>query len=139
MRNPSKALEKYSALPWPCAWVSSAGPSASDSMASAISAPARLTKDSSASDSSPTEPVSHQAAPLSRMVESAAAIERYAQRFSEVDSMFWLYDDVNSDSEAYCPIFHMPSVFMGLCDWCGWENKTMRKFFRKLLPHHETV
>ena len=47
-------------------------------MASAIIAPARLTKDSSASESKPTEPVSHQAQPLSRMVARAAAMESQA-------------------------------------------------------------
>ena len=78
MRKPSNALEKYSALPCPCAWLSSAGMAASDSMASAIIAPARLTKDSSASESRPTEPVSHQAQPLSRMVARAAAMESQA-------------------------------------------------------------
>jgi len=78
IRKPSKALEKYSALPWPWAWFSSAGVAASDSMASAISAPARLTNDSSASDSRPTEPVSHQATPLRTMVASAVAIDSQA-------------------------------------------------------------
>ena len=47
-------------------------------MASAIIAPARLTTDSSASESSPTEPVSHQAKDLSTMVASAAAIDSQA-------------------------------------------------------------
>jgi hypothetical protein len=47
-------------------------------MASAIKAPARLTKDSRASDSSPTDPVTHQAAPLSRMVARAAAMDSQA-------------------------------------------------------------
>ena len=44
-------------------------------MASANMAPARLTKDSSASDSRPTEPVSHQASVLSTMVSSATTID----------------------------------------------------------------
>src|SRR5512143_1290127 len=52
-------------------------------MASAISAPARLTNDSSASESRPTEPVSHQATPLSPMVAKAAAMESQAKRCSE--------------------------------------------------------
>ncbi len=46
---------------------------------SANDAPARLTKDSSASDSSPTEPVIHHAKALKAMVEMAAAIDSHAK------------------------------------------------------------
>jgi len=46
-----------------------------------------LTKDSRASESRPTEPVNHQAHPLSRMVAMAAAIESHAKRFSDVWDM----------------------------------------------------
>ena len=51
---------------------------ASESMANAMTAPARLTPDSRASDSSPTDPVSHQATAFSTMVASAAAIDSHA-------------------------------------------------------------
>lgn len=47
-------------------------------MASANTAPARLTNDSSASDSSPTEPVRCQASVLSTMVTSATATEPHS-------------------------------------------------------------
>ena len=47
-------------------------------MARAISAPARFTNDSMASDRRPTEPVSFHAMPFSRMVEIAAAIDSQA-------------------------------------------------------------
>ena len=75
---PSTPLEKYSALEWPNACESSAGRAATASIASAMSAPARFTNDSSASDSRPTEPVSAYAAPFRPMVASAAAIESQA-------------------------------------------------------------
>ena len=60
--GPRSALEKYSALVWPNGWSSSAGRAAIVTIASANSAEARLTNDSIASDSRPTEPVIHQAA-----------------------------------------------------------------------------
>jgi len=47
-------------------------------MASAIRAPARLTRDSSASESRPTEPVIHQATVFRMMVVSAATIDNQA-------------------------------------------------------------
>src|ERR1700710_1440113 len=50
------------------------------SMARAIRAPARLTPDSRASESRPTEPVNRKAVALSPMVASAAAIESQAKR-----------------------------------------------------------
>ena len=54
---PSTPLEKYSALLWPYAWSSSAGRDATVSMLSAITAPTRLTMDSTASERRPTDPV----------------------------------------------------------------------------------
>ncbi len=52
-------------------------------MASVTTAAARFTNDSSASDRSPTEPVSHHAAPLSAIVATAARIDSQAKRTSE--------------------------------------------------------
>jgi hypothetical protein len=52
-------------------------------MANAISAPARLMKDSIASESRPTEPVSRYATALSAIVRIAAAIESHAKRVSD--------------------------------------------------------
>jgi hypothetical protein len=46
-------------------------------MASANSAPARLTSDSSASDSRLTEPLTHQAPVFSAMVASATATDSF--------------------------------------------------------------
>ena len=77
---PSTPLEKYSALPCPKAWSSSAGRAAIVNIANAISAPTRLTRDSSASESRPTEPVSKYAVAFSAMVRMAAAIESQAKR-----------------------------------------------------------
>jgi hypothetical protein len=73
--TPSKPLEKYSALWWPKGWSSSGGRAAIVTIASANIAPARLTTDSIASDSNPTDPVNHQAPVFSAMVASATAIE----------------------------------------------------------------
>ncbi len=56
-------------------------------MASAITAPARLTTDSSASESRPTEPVNRQAKAFNRMVASAAAIDSQAQRARDAADM----------------------------------------------------
>src|SRR5258708_13979952 len=56
-------------------------------MESASSAAARLTTDSRASDSSPTEPVSHQANALRVIVANAAAIESRAYRASWIGSI----------------------------------------------------
>ena len=58
--------------------LSSAGSAASVSIHSAIKAPARLTKDSMASESSPTEPVICHATTLSVMVATAAAMDSQA-------------------------------------------------------------
>jgi hypothetical protein len=49
----------------------------------AIDAPPRLTSDSSASDSRPTEPVTYQARLFSAIVASAAAIDSQAKRVSD--------------------------------------------------------
>ncbi|SFD81546.1 hypothetical protein SAMN04489710_106264 [Paracidovorax konjaci] len=74
-RMPSKPDEKYSALWWPNGWPPSAGRCATVTIISAKTAPARFTNDSSASDSSPTEPVRYQADPLRKMVTTATATE----------------------------------------------------------------
>src|SRR5690606_29503492 len=83
--RPSKPLAKYSALPWPNGWPASAGVWAMVTIASANSAAARLTSDSIASDSSPTESVSHQASVFSAMVASAAATD--SRREAVTDSV----------------------------------------------------
>ena len=76
IRPPSIALEKYSALSCPKACSSSAGFSAMVIITRATTAAARFTPDSSASESSPTEPVRAHAADFRPMVASAAAIDR---------------------------------------------------------------
>ena len=63
-------------------------------MASAISAPARLTKDSSASESRPTEPVSQYAMAFSAMVRIAAAIESQAKRVRDERFVIFVVLDV---------------------------------------------
>ena len=83
MSVPSIPLEKYSALLCPYTWSSSAGRAATVNMANAISAPARLTKDSSASESRPTEPVSRYAIAFRPIVKIAAAMESQAKRVRE--------------------------------------------------------
>jgi hypothetical protein len=55
--NPSAKAEKYSTLPWPKLWLASAGLAATRRDTSAMIAATRLTTDSSASESRPTEPV----------------------------------------------------------------------------------
>ena len=75
---PSMPAEKYSALEKPYGCSSSGGDAARRSIDSASSAAARLTRDSSASDSRPTEPVSHQASVLSPIVAIAAATDSQA-------------------------------------------------------------
>ncbi len=78
MSVPSMPLEKYSALLWPNAWSLSAGLEATSSMARAMIPPARLTRDSRASESRPTEPVKSHAASFSPMVATAAAMDSQA-------------------------------------------------------------
>jgi hypothetical protein len=53
-------------------------------MARTITAPIKLTKESIASESNPTEPVRKYAPDLSAMVATAAAIESQAKLVSEV-------------------------------------------------------
>ena len=48
-----------------------------------VTAATRLTNDSAASDSRPTDPVRSQAAVLSPMVATAAAMESHAKRASD--------------------------------------------------------
>ena len=73
--RPSKPLEKYSAFEWPKGCSSSGGASATVTIANAKMAEARFTKDSMASESRPTESVTHQAAVLSAIVTTAVAME----------------------------------------------------------------
>ena len=86
IKMPSKPDEKYSALLWPKGWSSSAGRAATVTIHSPNTAAARLTKDSSASDSKPTEPVTHQAQVLSAMVSSATAIDTPISRLGVIHS-----------------------------------------------------
>ena len=76
--TPSMIAEKYSALEWPNWWSSSAGLIEIFRTMSATTAATRLTTDSAASESSPTEPVSQAAAPLSAIVPRAAPMESHA-------------------------------------------------------------
>ena len=78
---PSTPAEKYSALECPYWWSSSAGRSDTLIAPSAITAATRLTTDSAASDSRPTEPVTHHAPTLSAMVTIAVATESQANFF----------------------------------------------------------
>ena len=78
--SPSTAAEKYSALLCPNWWSSSAGCAATRSATSATKAATRLTTDSAASESRPTEPVMRYAANLSVMVATAAATDSQAYR-----------------------------------------------------------
>ena len=80
--EPSTPAEKYSALAWPYAWSSSAGLTAQRSAAIATTTATRLTTDSAASESRPTDPVSAQAPSLSVIVATAAASESHSRRKS---------------------------------------------------------
>nr|WP_199728422.1 MULTISPECIES: hypothetical protein [unclassified Pseudoxanthomonas] len=75
---PSSAAEKYSTLLWPKWWSSSAGRAAMVSETRATMAATRLTIDSAASDSRPTEPVIAQALPLSSTVSTAVTMASQA-------------------------------------------------------------
>ena len=75
MRKPSAPLAKYSALEYPKSCVGSGGFVATVRAQRAISAATRLTTDSAASERSPTDPVSLQAAAFRAIVTTAAAIE----------------------------------------------------------------
>src|SRR3990167_3214647 len=79
IRPPSKPPAKYSALPWPNGWSSSAGTRVIRIIHKANDAPARLTRDSSASESRLTEPVIHHASVFSAMVAIAATIDNQAK------------------------------------------------------------
>src|SRR3954466_767215 len=85
MSAPSTPAEMYSALAMPEGKAWSGGEAARRSIESMRSAAARLTSDSRASESSPTDPVSHHAYALSAMVASAAAMESQAKRSRLVD------------------------------------------------------
>ena len=70
-------------------------------IARAISAPTRLTTDSSASESRLTEPVSKYAMPLSAIVKMAAEIESQAKRVSDgrmIGDDFMGYFDIVSEA-----------------------------------------
>ena len=70
---PSTAADRYSALPWPNWWVRSGGRPARRNAHSATRAATRLTPDSIASDSRPTDPVTAAAMDLRAIVATAAA------------------------------------------------------------------
>ena len=76
--TPSTTAEKYSALECPNWWSASAGLAAIFSTMRATTAAMRLTTDSAASESRPTEPVSQAEAPLSAIVASAAPMDSHA-------------------------------------------------------------
>ena len=75
IKMPSKPDEKYSALWWPNGWSSSAGMAATVTITKPNTALAKFTTDSMASDSKPTESVSHQANVLRAMVIQATTTE----------------------------------------------------------------
>src|SRR5690554_719997 len=75
---PSSAAEKYSALPWPKWWLWSAGLAAMVSETRATMAATRLTIDSAASESRPTDPVIAHALALSSTVNTAVPIASQA-------------------------------------------------------------
>ena len=78
MSTPSAPLAKYSALPYPNACSSSGGRAARVTIPSVRRAAARFTTDSSASESSPTEPVRRYATVFRAIVATAAATESQA-------------------------------------------------------------
>ena len=78
MRALSRPLEKYSALEWPKLWLRSAGLEAWPKAQNAVSAATKLTQDSRASESKPTDPVTAQARVFRAMVISAAATDSRA-------------------------------------------------------------
>ena len=77
---PSAAAEKYSALLCPKWWFLSAGLIATVSATRATIAATRLTSDSAASDSRPTDPVICHATVFRAIVTSAAAMDSHANR-----------------------------------------------------------
>jgi len=78
IRALSRPLEKYSALEWPKLWLRSAGLEAWPKAQNAVSAATKLTLDSRASESKPTEPVTDHARVFRAMVIRAAATESSA-------------------------------------------------------------
>src|SRR3990172_13335540 len=86
--TPSKPLEKYSALLCPKGCSSSAGTRVIRIIHKANDAPARLTRDSSASESRLTEPVIHHASVFSAMVAIAATIDNQAKWWRANCAMF---------------------------------------------------
>ena len=76
--RPSRPAEKYSALPWPYWWWASGGRAATLSAISAMTAATRLTTDSAASESNPTEPVTRYAAVFRVIVVNAAPMDSQA-------------------------------------------------------------
>ena len=76
--TPSVMAEKYSAFEWPNWWSSSAGLIEIFRTTSATMAATRLTTDSAASESRPTEPVIQAAKALRAMVASAAEMDSQA-------------------------------------------------------------
>jgi hypothetical protein len=85
--EPSTPLEKYSALLWPYGWSSSAGWVAMVNIARAMMPPTRLTTDSIASESRPTDPVRRQATSFNPMVTTAAEMESHVKRVSDERSV----------------------------------------------------
>src|SRR5690606_10157129 len=75
---PSSAAEKYSALPCPKWWFSSAGLAAMVNEIKATMEATRLTRDSAASDNKPTEPVIAHALAFSKAINSAVPIASHA-------------------------------------------------------------
>src|SRR5699024_8511220 len=82
---PSTTAEKYAAVECPYWGSASAGRAATVSAMRATTAATRLTTDSAASDSRPTDPVIHQAHVLRPMVTTAVATESHAN-FRRVDT-----------------------------------------------------
>ena len=80
IRPPSTPAEKYSAFSWPYMCCSSGGSVAQRTTISAISAAARLTIDSSASESRPVEPVSLHASIFKTIVAMPVATESSINR-----------------------------------------------------------
>ena len=77
---PSAPAEKYSALECPKGWFLSGGRIDTLRATRAMIAATRLTRDSAASERSPTDPVIRQARVFSRIVTAAAAIDSHAKR-----------------------------------------------------------
>ena len=72
--TPSNTAEKYSAFAWPKLCSASAGLATTRNATKAATAATRLTNDSSASDSRPTEPLTRQAISFITITTIAVAI-----------------------------------------------------------------